>query len=236
MKKELPLKVLKALEKYVNLKGERFEVLPPDGFLLKIKDIDPNSDFYFNIIEYKLDSELKILIDRKPFNQSTTQNTSNWVSIKALDGVFNGWVNLLKAYELTPYFYDNLDLKTKRLADEYYCDFEVLEAEEEDYLKPKDLLLLEGYLNAVEQYLDANAIEENKPVIEDIKNDILTLKKTSSSKQKKWVLKKVAVIIAKAASASIELGNHLFKLFRDASVKAIAKQGVTLLFKSYLDS
>lgn len=85
MKKKIPLIVLETLEKYVKLRGEQFEVIPPDNFLVKIIDKDKNSDFYFNIEEFKIENGLKLLIDSKPVSKERIQNSRTWIDSKHLD-------------------------------------------------------------------------------------------------------------------------------------------------------
>ena len=52
-KKDLPLTILKSLEEFVTLKGEKFEVVNPDNHLLKIIDIDNDSNFSFIVEKYQ---------------------------------------------------------------------------------------------------------------------------------------------------------------------------------------
>ena len=47
-KKELPLTIWKALEKYVNLKGKEIEIVDSGTFLLKVIENDNEPVFYFN--------------------------------------------------------------------------------------------------------------------------------------------------------------------------------------------
>ena len=59
MKKNIPLVVLETLEKYVRLRGEQFDLLHPEDFLLKVVDRDSNSNFYFNVEGFETKSGLK---------------------------------------------------------------------------------------------------------------------------------------------------------------------------------
>ena len=52
-KKELPLVILKSLQPFVNLKGQRFETIEPKENLLNIIDQESESTFHFIIEEYK---------------------------------------------------------------------------------------------------------------------------------------------------------------------------------------
>ena len=45
--------ILKALEPYVGLRGDKFEVIEPKENLLKVIDKDVDSDFHFTIDKYQ---------------------------------------------------------------------------------------------------------------------------------------------------------------------------------------
>lgn len=69
-KKKLPITILKALESFVNLSGDKFIVTDPRDNLLSVVDVDEESDFYFKIVQYqkKQDGSFQFLMDRKPKN------------------------------------------------------------------------------------------------------------------------------------------------------------------------
>jgi len=88
MKKKIPLIVLEELEKFVHLRGENFEIVRQDGFLLKAVDKDEESDFFFSIEDYKSENSFKLLIEFKPSNNQTIGSYRSWVEGKSLNVFF----------------------------------------------------------------------------------------------------------------------------------------------------
>ena len=78
-KKDLPLIILKSLQPFVNLRGEKFETLDPKENLLKVVDQDSDSSFHFTIEEYKKSNggKFQFLMSRSPINQNDNGNSSN---------------------------------------------------------------------------------------------------------------------------------------------------------------
>lgn len=218
--------VLESLEKYVKLRGEQFDVIPPEKFLLKVIDNDNESDFYFNVEDYKTENGAKILIDRKPHTKTSTRNKKLWIDMKNLDSVFNFWVNLLKTYENVESFYD--DPIVKSYANDYYAEFEIIEEDAEiKPLKPKQILLLDEYLENVENSIEKFETENNKSKIQEIKNDVIELRANLTSKPKAWVVRNLAKIWAKLTKQ----GTQFLKEFVSESKKQVIKEGVKFIIE-----
>jgi hypothetical protein len=97
--KNKPLILLEVLEKFKNKKGELFEVVKPKNILLEIIDKEKNSNFYFNILDYKINEKFEIQIDRKPQSKRQTKNYQEWIEASELETKFNAWIKLLEEYE-----------------------------------------------------------------------------------------------------------------------------------------
>lgn len=224
MKKQIPLIVLEALQTYVDLKSEEFEVINPNEFLVKVIDNDPDSDFYFNIEDYKIDRGTQLLIDRKPFTKSSVKNERRWIDGKQLDVCFQQWVSLLNDYKKIRSFYDDPIIKS--FTDNYYAEFEIIDDEENDTpLTPKQILLLDEHLEYIEQNIDKYETELNSKELVLIKTDVQKLRESITSKSKKWVLKNLSKIWAKLTKQ----GTKFLKDFISEAKRQAIKQGVKYL-------
>lgn len=224
MKKNIPLAVLESLEKYVSLKGETFTVIAPDEFLVQVVDVEPESSFYFNIKDYKIENGLKILIDRCPHNKNSTKNQAAWIEEKSLDSYFNAWVNLLDGYKRVKTFYD--DPIANAFAEEYYAEFEILEEPDKPF-KINQILFLDEYLENIEDNIEKFATEKNSTAIREIKNEVISLRDNLTTQSKVWVTKKLSIIWGKIAKQ----GTKLIKEFITEAKKQTIQKGVKFIIE-----
>ncbi|MCK3684236.1 hypothetical protein [Maribellus sp. YY47] len=226
MKKKIPLIVLETLEKYVKLKGEQFEVISPDKFLIKVVDKDTDSDFYFNIEDYKMENGLKLLIDWKPANKESISNSRAWRDGKQLDGFFSNWVSLLKRYETVNSFFDDPILES--FAEEYYAEFEIIDEDAETKpLNSKQILMLDEHLEFIKKNIENFKTKNNEEQLNEIKQDIETLREKLTSKSKKWVIKNLSIIWAKITKQ----GTSFMKEFLNEAKKTAIKEGLKLMIE-----
>lgn len=222
-KKDLPLVILKTLEPYVGLKGDKFEVIEPKENLLKVIDKDVDSDFHFTIEKYQRTQNggFQFLMTRSPKNGNDNGQYQAWLEISGLGGQFEAWLKLLDDYETTNSFFD--DPIAKSFRDEFFAEFEIIEEDADiNPLNTKQILLLDSYLDSVEAKLSEFTTEQNSQDILEIKEDILQLKDNLTRKSKKWVVAKLTNIWAKIAKQ----GTKFIKEFLSESKKELIKQGV----------
>ena len=222
-KKDLPLIILKALEPYVGLKGDKFEVIEPKENLLKIIDKDIYSDFHFTIEKYQKTQKggFQFLMTRSPKNGNDNGQYQAWLEISGLSVQFKAWLKLLDDYETTNSFFD--DPIAKSFRDEFFAEFEIIEEDADiNPLNTKQILLLDSYLDSVETKLSEFTTEQNSQDIQEIKEDIFQLKDNLTRKSKKWVVVKLTNIWAKIAKQ----GTKFIKEFLSESKKELIKQGV----------
>ena len=222
-KKDLPLVILKALEPYVSLKGDKFQVVEPKDNLLNIIDNDIDSKFHFTIAQYQsTDSNtFQFLMNRCPKSNTDNDVYQAWVDIKDLSYQFDIWLELLDEYEAVISFFDDPIVNTFKA--EFYAEFEFPDKDSE--LQPldiKQILLLDTYLESVDKKLSEFSKDENSDEIEEIKGDILLLRENLTKKSIKWVVSNLTSIWAKIAKQ----GTNFIKEFLSESKKEIIKQGV----------
>lgn len=223
-KKDLPLVILKALEPYVGLKGNKFEVIEPNEKLLIAIDKDIDSDFHFTIEKYQKNSSnntFQFLMKRSPKNNNDNGDYQTWVEISGLGAQFDAWIKLLEEYENVNSFFD--DPITKSFRDEFYAEFEIIDDDAEtNPLNTKQILLLDSYLDSVDNKLSNFITEKNGQDIQEIKEEIFLLRENLTKKSKKWVVSKLTNIWAKIAKQ----GTAFIKEFLNESKKELIKQGI----------
>lgn len=223
-KKDLPLVILRALEPYVSLKGEKFEVIEPREYLLKAVDKDVSSDFHFTIEKYQKISNsngFQFLMTRSPKNSNDTGNYQLWVEISGLGGQFDSWLKLLNEYETVNSFFD--DPITNSFKKEFYAEFEIIDDDADiNPLSTKQILLIDSYLENVGDKLSEFTTDTNSEDIQEIKEEVLLLRDNLTKKSKKWVVNKLTIIWAKIAKQ----GTRFIKEFLTDSKKEVIKQGV----------
>lgn len=228
-KKEIPLVVLTALQPFVKLKGERFDVVDPKDNLLNIIDIDIDSSFHFRITKYKLlpnNRNFEVLVNQSPRSYSNIGEHLFWVDTTELNKQFNFWLELLKEYDNVDSFFDDPIIKS--FEEEFFAEFEFVDADSETQpLKTKQILLLDSYLEDVSEKLNEHITSKNTEDIQDIKEDIEVLRENLTLKPKKWAARKLSNIWAKIAKQ----GPKFIRTFLSETGKQIVIQGVSEAMK-----
>ncbi len=222
-KKDLPLVILKALEPYVRLKGDKFEIIDPNEHLLKVIDKDIDSNFHFTIEKYQRKENVgfQFYMSRIPKNSNDIGQQQSWVDISSLGNQFDSWIKLLNEYETTNSFFDDPILKSFK--EEFFAEFEILDENADVIpLNTKQILLMDSYLESIDNRLSELIIDQNSHDILDIKEDINQLKNNLTKKSKMWVVSKLTSIWAKIAKQ----GTKFIKEFLSETSKEFIKQGV----------
>lgn len=232
-KKDLPLAILKALEPFVRLKGDKFEVVEPKEHFLKVVDKDSDSDFYFSIEKFRKTDKgiFQLLMNKKPRNQNEHGNHQAWVDVVSLKDQFETWVKLLDEYEAVHSFFD--DPIAKGFKDEFYAEFELVEDEAETTpLKTSQILLLDNYLDRIDKKLNELVSDQNKDDIKEIQAEIVLLRDNLTIKSKRWIVDNLTKVWAKIAKQ----GPKFIKEFISDSAKELIIQGVKGLIEIVKES
>lgn len=232
-KKDLPLSILKSLEPFVNLKGEKFEVVDPKDNLLKVIDKDADSIFHFTIEKFQKSSSgpFLFLVTRAPKNINDIGIDQNWYEVSAINGQFEAWIKLLNEYDTVQSFFD--DPITKSFQKEFYTEFEIIDEDAETSpLKTNQILMLDSYLETVDNKLTEFIADNNSYEIADIKADINLLRDNLTTKSKKWVVNELTTIWAKIAKQ----GTKFIREFLTESKKELIKQGVKGLLEFVIEN
>jgi hypothetical protein len=226
-KKDFPLSILETVEELLKSDSTYFETTDPGESLLKFKDKDPKSDFYFEIKGYGFDNNRKLSVDLsfKPRHKDIPAAHEKKVEAKSLGAYLKNWTDILAEYERIKIFDDPI---LKQYQDEFLADFELLDEDADtksyDY---KTQVWLDEYLDKCKTRLIEIKTEENGTDVEQAERDINELKNTQTSLTKRKVVEKLTKIWARTR----KLGIQLIKEFYQEAKKEIIKQ----LIKGQID-
>jgi len=232
-KKEIPLVVLKALEPYVNLKGEKFEILDPKDHLLKAIDKDLSSNFHFTIEKYQKAQNRSFLlwITQSPKNEQDNRDYQYCVEISGLSVKFEAWLELLAGFDAVNSFFDDPIIKS--FQEEYYAEFEIIDDDAETRpFETKKILLLDEYLEDADNKLTEFRNEQNAIYVDDIQLDIILLRESLTTRSKKWVVTRFSYICAKIAKQ----GTKFIKELLSEAKKEGLKQGIKALIEIAIEA
>ncbi|MBE7641808.1 hypothetical protein GUB10_15875 [Salegentibacter sp. BLCTC] len=213
-KKKLPLTILKALESFVNLNGEKFKIIDPENNLLSILDIDNTSDFYFKIVEFRKmqNGTFQFLMDRKPKNQNDSGKFRGWIEIKNLESQFQSWLNLLNQYELTASFFDDPIIRSN--AERFLQKFEIIdENSDKETFDLEQQLFLEEYLNKSKKKLEnlkRNQSEEKIKEIDILKKETDEIKSALTKESKKKIMIRLSKFWGRAQKTGLQVIKEVF--------------------------
>ena len=226
MKKKVPLQVHEFMEPYLDKKGENFQTIEADGFMMKFIDNDSNSDFYFNIEQYKIDSDFQLLIDFKPINKQSITNRKTWIKAQELQTQFSSWLKLLEGYNSVRTIYD--DPIVESYSNDFYEEFELIDEEADKVpLSPDQILLLDKHLEFIENEIEKHITSKNSNEIILIQEGILDLRNNLTKKSKKWVVKRLSKIWGRIAKQGVPLIKEFLTEVRKEIIKHVVKHLLT---------
>lgn len=228
-KKDYPLEILKALEGFVSLNGNQFELVDSGEFIMKAIDKDPKSSFHFILETYQTaaGAVLQVLMNMKPRSQKSIGENRTWINVNDLNGHFNSWLSLLSEYDAVKSFFD--DPAVKAFSDEFYAEFELLEDDADvKPLNTKQILFLDEYLEKTAEHLSNHITEKNSDQIEDIQSDITILRDSLTTKSKKWVATNLAKVWAKIAKQGPKFIKEFLSEVKTEVIKVCVKGAIEL--------
>ncbi|WP_111309857.1 hypothetical protein [Confluentibacter sediminis] len=213
-KKKLPITILKSLESFVNLTGEKFKTIDPKENLLFVLDIDNTSDFYFKIEQYKKmqNGSFQFLMDRKPTNENDNGNNRGWIEIKNLETQFKFWLNLLDQYETTESFFDDPILKSN--AERFFQKFMIIdENADKETFELEQQLFLEEYLdNSKEKLKKLKEKESPEKIIEIeiLEKETVEIKNALTTESKKKIMVRLSKFWGRAQKTGLQVIKEIF--------------------------
>jgi hypothetical protein len=216
MKKDIPLAILEQLEKFVNLQGELFQVERLSKSLIEVKDIDPQSNFVFKVVNYKIEKTLKLEIFKQPIDKNTVGGRKFWIDLKHLGHHFDSWKNLVESHNNISSFFDDV------IIEEYFNQFvsriEVIEPERNKPLSLQQLIVVDNYLEAIDvevkNIAQSTQQEQISDAISDLRGELSSISKQSFVTRLAYIFAMITVrsmdLFRKISSSTSKLSMNKF--------------------------
>jgi hypothetical protein len=213
-KKKLPIAILKSLESFVNLTGEKFKIIDPKENLLHVLDIDNTSDFHFKIEKYekKQTGYFQFLMSKKPINEKDNGIKRNWIDIKNLESQFKDWLDLLDQYESIESFFDDPIIKSN--AEKFFQKFDIIdENANKETFNLEQQLFLEEYLDNSRKKLEKlkkGETEEKIIEIEILETETEEIKSALTIESKKKIMVRLSKFWGRAQKTGLQVIKEIF--------------------------
>lgn len=227
MKKKIPIGLRKILDQVSSGNEGLFEAEFSDDCVIKFKDSDSESDFFFEIAKINPaqgnNNKVSYTIKYKPYNEETLSPHQTAVTLSNFRDYFNKWKNLLiEANKESPLFDD---VFTQSYYDELEPKFEILDedAEIKPYSIEQQQRIVE-FLDKAQKILNRQK-KKDEPEIKEASELIKETKANISKSTKKKVVKNIRKIIAKGFKAGLEIGQKLLIEFTTELAKKLIMGG-----------
>ncbi len=239
-KKEYPLiqlqsieLMLKKLRELVSIHSDIVELVGSKN-LIRIKDMDLKSNFFFRVYDSKLETTQKVNFNFEylPKNSVLSQDAEN--KIDDLDGVvrsFNKWVSLIQNYNKI-----NLTQEDEYInfyEKELYDEFVILDIDANNI--PFDYLRQEGlykYLTIIENKLIESNVGHDS--LDDLIEESQDLKRDISRITKNKTIKRLSRLMAKVKVKAVDVFYFVLDVGKKEAVKSLLNGGFDK-FKSILN-
>lgn len=226
MKKNYPLQLWKVLEKYLDKSGDLVEIYNADDSLLKYRDKDPDSDFYFKVKSHKVNNgKLSVQVERKPLNEINVGSGSSWTDESGLANSFESWLKLISDYNKIRSPFDDPILQ--HYTEEFYNHIQLTDPKANH--EPFDLkaqLMIAEYVSEVKELLNS------KPETEEtkfLKEELVALEENLTKESQNKVLKRLSKFWAASRKVRLKFLNEVLNVGNKKFVNWLfeqAEQGI----------
>ena len=225
MKKKIPIGLRKILDTESSGFNEIFITEFTNDCIIRFKDTDTNSDYFFEVTKINLSQVLNdtsYSIKYKPTNELTTESGGRNVKLSSFREYFINWKKLLiESNKESPLFDDYF---TQKYFDELEPQFEIID--EDASFKPYSIEQQKRIIQFLENV--EKILKEQKAEPKDVKEtiELITETKNNISKTtKKNVVKNIRKIIAKGFKIGLEVGQKLLIEFSTELAKKLLLGG-----------
>lgn len=228
MKKRIPLELLELIQPLADSYSDIVQVVKDDTSLFKLVDTDPRSSCYFQVVRQEnKEGKAGYIIKYYPRSKSLVEEYSTWVVLDTIPSSLDRWYNIIKGYNSISTIHDDPILK--QYEDEFYNDFRIVEEDAKQMrFNFSQQLLLTGYLDKIEEYLEhdnTGIAIENKS---ELKDEINELKKSIGVDTKDGYIRKQAGLWAKFRKYSVKGCEFIIKEFSKEVIKEALKRGINI--------
>ena len=223
-KKDFPLVHIKNLDSFypkirsiIEKNKDILLVEKDDNLTIILKDIDPNSKFYFKIFDPIFENNKTFYnIECNPYSSTTLNGYKNEkIEANSIFTLLETWTNLIKTYNSISL--SDEDRILKEYENEFYEGFKIID--EDANTKPYDLkvqIIIQNFMTNSIELLSKNE-NDNSDLIEEatiLKENIPKLTKQQTAQNLSRFLAKVRIQSLSLLKEILELGKkELFKRF-----------------------
>jgi len=235
MKKEnISLALLKILEPYTDLNGKLFTIdkNTSDRFVLTVKDILNDSNFYFATSDLKNEGNGKLVaaISFTPGYEHSVAPISMNILQEHLSKYFEKWVKMIQDYYEVKSVFDDPFLSA--FQEEFEEEFQLSTYSDTKPFTTKQILQLDFYLEKLSENVQKIRTDNNVEDIDIIEDDIQDVRNNLSIKTQMWILQKIFFIYAQLAKQGPAVIKEFMDEAKKSMIKEIISKGINLISNS----
>lgn len=212
-KKDVPLAVWKELEELSKENSPLYVRDEPINCLMLLKDADPESGFFFQIVGYNgAGGSLVIQLAYAPTSGTSVGRREDSVPLSQVKAHFNKWLGLLQGYEQVSTPFDDPILKQYEAE---FADFFEVADEDADYCsfdwdkQQRIDRLLEQFIEAAERSVSLGEISANAAA--QLQEEAQRMRVEQATLTKRQVSLRVRRLFVKARKASVKFTVDVLK-------------------------
>jgi hypothetical protein len=206
--------------------NDLIELRELDSPAIRIIDADPNSNFFFEIKDYKLTNGHTVLLTIRflPYDRTTILAREQDVVEESFISQFQYWETIIKDYDKIALTDEEKILKAYEK--EFFIDFEIIENNEDDPFNLEKQIMLDEMLGHLETNL-INYPESDQ--LKEIIDDTRQLRQSLTSKSKGEIMKGLSKLYSKIRKHGLPLLKEFYSEFKKEAIKQLVKGAIGLL-------
>lgn len=231
MKKNIPLRILKAIEPTYKEYKQYVSHISETSTYYTFLDKDPESSFYFKVYKqptqaYPNGSPYNIYYQFKPRSaESLVHLDMSTDNGNVLQTEFKAWLEIIKSYNDFESIYDDPFIKSYQ--EYYFSQFKIIDEDADTHpfsIPQQDLL--NKYLNTLEKNLLEEKNDDNQAIITALVEEKIRIEEDLNVSTKNEFLKKLSTLFGRIYKWNKDKGAKYFKIFLKEIVKELIKEGV----------
>ena len=226
-KEQIPLRVHKAIEPYLDKKDKLFRKTDSEDELMHFKGSSIDSNFFFHIKSHRKNNNGKnqIYLSYQPYNEESVEPRLVWVDCSSINAHFQVWYKLLSGFNNTKTIFD--DPIINEFKEEYFSYFEIIDEDKDKPLSQTAIIPVYEHFEDVKERLNKYKNKKNTSEIEEIQKDIEYLNDNLTNTGRQEIANRICTIWAKLTKQGVKF----IKEFVEVSRKHIMKEGAKRIFQ-----
>ena len=224
MKKKYPLEILRQLNHFKNNLPEESKFVKPTKGYIRYEDIDPDSDFYFQINSYAQNNQgLYYSVSCKPISGNNLGANDANLNFSDLEKKIKEWSNIIKQFNEIPFFDD--DPITTNYTKEFFDEYKLIDDDADS--QPFDLkrqILIDKYLDSSIKFLEKYEKNTEGADLSEPKKQAENLKRNLTGLSKNEVIKGLSKFWAMCRKKGLPILEQVFFELAKEVVQELGKK------------